>query len=287
MTVLDRGPARISNRGGRVAPRRAVQIKQRMRTLVLPTLFFIALILLWEALSASLHGARKFLLPPPQSVVVHGFLAHQAYHEIIPSFIRTSELATVGLVIAVVLGVLIAAVMYRFAWLERAGLPYLVALQATPILAVAPLLAVAFGYSFFAKVLVVILVALFPIPTSFLLGLRSVEPGAVALFKLAGASRLTQFTKLAVPNALPQLLTGIRISAGLSVIGAIVGEEFFQAGSPGLGMRLLQYLDQVAYNRLYACLILSSLLGIAFYSLFTSISRRLLRAWHSSAIEDR
>jgi NitT/TauT family transport system permease protein len=148
-------------------------------------------------------------------------------------------------------------------------------------------MAVAFGYSELANGIIVVIIAFFPITTNFLLGLRSVDRGLDDLFALSGASWTTRFRKLAFPHSLPQLLTGFRISAGLAVIGSIVGEEFFQYGSPGLGMRILQYIDTVEYNRLYGCIILSSLLGISFYLLFNWLSRRLLRSWHESAQADR
>jgi len=248
-----------------------------------PGLLFLLIIGGWQLLSDSMSKGRKFLVPSPPSVITKGLLAHDAYSQILPSFLRTAVLATGGLVVAIVAGMTAAALMYRFRWLETASFPYLVALQAVPILAVAPLMAVAFGYSIFAKGIVVVLIAFFPIPTNFLLGLKSVDHGMEDLFALNKAGWLTRFFKLAFPTALPNLLAGFRISAGLAVIGAIVGEEFFQAGAPGLGMRLLQYLDQVEYHRLYGCLILSSALGIAFYSLFTWVSRKVLSSWHESA----
>ncbi len=261
------------------SPRRRVHGKG----ILPPAVLFAGILVVWEAISASLSPGRKYLLPSPQSVLMHGLLAHDAYSQILPSFLRTALLSLGGFLVAIVFGMLLAALMYRFRWFERAAFPYLVALQAVPVLAIAPLMAVVFGYSYTAKGLIVILIAFFPIPANFLLGLRSVDAGLVDLFRLHRSSWWTRFFKLALPNAVPQLLTGFRISAGLAVIGAIVGEEFFQAGVPGLGMRLLQYLDQVEYNRLYGALILSSLLGIGFYSFFTWLSRRLLQSWHESA----
>lgn len=285
MTVVADSPAALEAPVTVAAPPR----KRRgwLRRFGPPVAFFAVIIAGWEGLSLHMHGSRSFLVPSPWAVLTKGLLAHSAYSQILPSFVRTSILAAVGLLVAMVIGMLVATLMYRFRWLEQASYPYLVALQAVPILAVAPLMAVAFGYSYFSKGVVVVLLAFFPIPTSFLLGLRSVDKGMEDMFRLSHAGWLTRFFKLAVPNALPNLLAGFRISAGLAVIGAIVGEEFFQSGQPGLGMRLLQYLDQVQYQRLYGCLILSSLLGIAFYLIFTWISRRVLSSWHESAQPER
>ncbi len=260
-------------------------MKAKLKGYFPPVVLLLVILIVWEAISASLPSGRKYLLPSPQSVLTRGLLAHDAYSQILPSFVRTALLSLGGFLVAIVLGLVLAALMYRFKWAEVASFPYLVALQAVPILAIAPLVAVVFGYSYLAKGLVVVIIAFFPIPASFLLGLKSVDSGLIDLFRLHDANWRTKFFKLAVPNALPQLMTGLRISAGLAVIGAIVGEEFFQAGIPGLGMRLLQYLDQVEYNRLYGTLILSSLLGISFYLFFTWLSRRLLMNWHESALD--
>lgn len=259
----------------------------RWRRMIAPLALFAVIVAGWEGLSLLVRGGRAFLVPSPWSVLTKGLLARDAYTQILPSFLRTAELAGIGLVVAIALGMAVGAVLYRFRWLERASFPYLVALQAVPVLAVAPLMAVAFGYSFFAKGIIVVMIAFFPIPTSFLLGLRSVDQGLDDMFRLHQVGWITRFRKLAFPNALPNLLTGFRISAGLAVVGAIVGEEFFQYGSPGLGMRLLQYLDQVEYHRLYGCLILSSILGVAFFTFFTWLSRRALGSWHESVQTDR
>jgi NitT/TauT family transport system permease protein len=266
-------------------PRRAKT--PRWQRLIAPLALFAVIVAGWEGLSLLVRGGRAFLVPSPWSVLTKGLLARDAYTQILPSFLRTAELAGIGLVVAIALGMAVGAVLYRFRWLERASFPYLVALQAVPVLAVAPLMAVAFGYSFFAKGIIVVMIAFFPIPTSFLLGLRSVDQGLDDMFRLHQVGWITRFRKLAFPNALPNLLTGFRISAGLAVVGAIVGEEFFQYGSPGLGMRLLQYLDQVEYHRLYGCLILSSILGVAFFMFFTWLSRKALGSWHESVQTDR
>ena len=241
----------------------------------------------WQLISSSLSTGRQFLLPPPWEVLSQGLLAHEAYSKILPALGRSTELAVIGLLIAIVLGVVIGSALYRFGWLERASFPWLVAIQAIPVLAIAPLVAVALGYTFFAKLVIVVIIAFFPIPTSLLLGLKSVDRGLVDLFTLHRAGWFTRFYKLALPNALPTLFTGFRISAGLAVIGAIVGEQQFQSGPPGLGMLLLQYIQYVEYEQVYGCIIVSSLLGIAMFMTFTWLSRWLFGSWHESVEHDR
>jgi NitT/TauT family transport system permease protein len=145
---------------------------------------------------------------------------------------------------------------------------------------------VLFGYSFWAKSIIVVIIAFFPIPTTLLLGMKSVDTGLIDLFRLSGASWRTQLRKLALPSALPSLFTGLRISAGLSVIGAIVGELFFQQGNPGLGQRIYAYQTNMQYPQLYTAIIFSSLLGIAIFSFFGWFGHLAIRSWHESAAVD-
>jgi NitT/TauT family transport system permease protein len=271
----------------RTVPARTRQGPSRLRRAFPPVAMLVVVVALWQFASSSLSSGRQFLLPPPWQVLTKGLLSHQAYSAILPALGRSAELAVVGLLIAIALGVLIGSVLYRFGWLERASFPWLVAIQAIPVLAIAPLMAVAFGYTFFAKLVIVVIIAFFPIPTSLLLGLKSVDRGLVDLFALHRAGWFTRFRKLALPNALPTLFTGFRISAGLAVIGAIVGEQQFQSGPPGLGMLLLQYIQYVDYDQVYGCIIVSSLLGIAMFMTFTWLSQRLFGSWHESVEHDR
>jgi NitT/TauT family transport system permease protein len=198
----------------------------------------------------------------------------------------TTRLSLFGLAVAIV-GMAVGMLMFRFRWAERGSYPYLVALQAVPVLAIAPLITVAFGYSFWAKSIIVVIISFFPIPTTLLLGLKSVDPGLIDLFLLNGASWSTRLRKLSLPNALPALFAGLRISAGLSVIGAIVGELFFQQGSPGLGQRIYDCQTNLQYHQLYTAIICSSLLGIAIFTLFGWIGHRAVRSWHESAMNNR
>lgn len=261
--------------------------RSSIRRFVSPLIMFALVIGLWSAVSSSLSAGRQFLLPPPWQVLTTGLFSQQAYSNLLPAFGRTTEVALCGLLIAVTLGMIVGTVLYRFTWFERASFPYLVAIQAIPVLAIAPLMAVAFGYNFVSKVIIVVIIAFFPIPTSLLLGLKSADRGLIDLFALHRSGWLTRFWKLALPNALPQLFTGLRISAGLAVIGAIVGEQSFQAGAPGLGMLLLQYIHYVEYDQVYGCIIVSSVLGIGVYMFLTWLSHRLFGSWHESVQFER
>jgi NitT/TauT family transport system permease protein len=263
------------------APRRGP--RSRTAAVVPPLMSVLAIIGIWYFFSSRLKPNRKFLLPPPHDIVTKGLLNAKARSEILSSLLLTAELALVGLLIAVVLGMAVGLAMYRFEWLERASYPVLVALQAVPILAISPLMTLAFGYGFGSKCIVCVIISFFPIPTNLLLGLKSVEPGMHDLMTLHGAPWRVRILKLSLPNALPYLFTAFRISAGLSVIGAIVGEQFFQQGKPGLGQRLIEYRVVFEFERLYATLLVSSLLGISVYLAFTFLGHRLTRHWHASS----
>ncbi|MDQ2727414.1 MAG: ABC transporter permease [Actinomycetota bacterium] len=252
---------------------------------ILPAILTLVVVVgIWELVATQLISpTRSFLLPTPGKVLTSGILDAHTMGQIGASLWLTTRLALFGLAAAIVMGLVVGLAMFRFLWVERASYPYLVALQAVPVLAVAPLLTVAFGYSFWAKSIIVIIIAFFPIPTTLLLGMKSVDRGLLDLFRLNGASWGTQLRKLCLPNSVPSLVAGLRISSGLSVIGAIVGELFFQQGSPGLGQRINAYQTNLQYPQLYTAIIFSSLLGIAIFVFFGWVGNRLTRSWHESA----
>jgi len=265
------------------APRRPR--RRSVAAFLAPLATLVVVIGVWQlAATVVISHQRRFLLPTPGTVLSDGLLDSTTMHEIVSSLVLTTKLSLFGLGLAIVLGVAVGIVMFRSHWFERATYPYLVALQAVPVLAIAPLMTVIFGYTFWAKSIIVVMIAFFPIPTTLLLGMKSVDPGLIDLFRLNAASWWTQLRKLCIPNALPSLFAGLRISSGLSVIGAIVGELFFQQGTPGLGQRIYAYQTNMQYPQLYAAIIFSSLLGIAIFSLFGWVGNRAVRSWHESIV---
>jgi NitT/TauT family transport system permease protein len=184
---------------------------------------------------------------------------------------------------AIVIGMSLAVLMSQARWLERSLWPYLVALQAIPILAVVPIIALLFGYELNARVLVCIIISFFPIVSNTLFGLLSADTGQHDLFTLRGASRLTRLRKLQLPAAMPAVLTGFRIAAGLSVIGAVVGELFFRRGSKkGIGILLEEYRQRNQLQQMYGALVLAVLLGIVFFTLFGWLSKVAIGRWHEA-----
>ena len=180
--------------------------------------------------------------------------------------------------------VTVATIMVTASWLEASLYPYAVLLQVIPILAIVPLLGLLFGFDFRSRVIVAIIICLFPIITNTLFGLKSADSEMHDLFSLQEASRATRFWKLQLPAALPAMFTGFRIAAGASIIGSIVGDFFFRQGEPGLGILLDRYRAQLRTPELYGAIFYSALLGIAFFWAFGWLARRTTGRWATTQV---
>jgi NitT/TauT family transport system permease protein len=230
---------------------------------------------------------RRFLLPPPHLVVRVGFLDADNAAELLRALALSARVALLGLLIATAVGLALAVVMSQARWVERSLYPYAVILQSVPILALVPMFGFWFGFGLFSRVLVCVLIAVFPIIANTLFGLRSVADSQHDLFTLHRAGRLTRLLKLEVPAALPSIFTGLRISAGLSVVGAIVGDFFFKQGQPGIGILIEVYRQRLQSEQLFAAVILASLFGLTVFWTFGLVNRRVAGRWHESARADR
>jgi NitT/TauT family transport system permease protein len=249
-----------------------------------PFVVLLVTIGLWYAISyLLLSPERRFLLPPPHAVVQIGFLDPLNLQELIAALLLSARVAIEGLAIAIVIGMSLGIVMNQARWVERSLYPYAVILQTIPILALVPLFGFWFGFGVASRVLVCVLIALFPIIANTLFGLRSVEQGHHDLFTLHGAGRLMRLWKLQLPAALPSVFTGLRISAGLSVIGAIVGDFFFKQGEPGIGILIDLYRSRLQTEQMFAAIILSSLFGVVVFWFFGLLARWVVGGWHQSA----
>lgn len=227
---------------------------------------------------------QRFLFPPPQEVVKVGILDWDNFREIlVTGLLPTTQVAMTGLAIAIGVGMLWAVLMSQAVWIERSTYPYAVIIQTIPIIAIVPLVGFWFRYDFKSRVIACVLISIFPIITNTLFGLKSSDASLHDLFTLHGAGRMTRLLKLQFPAALPAIFTGFRISAGLSVIGAIVGDFFFRQGNPGIGRLIDNYRAQLASERLFTTIFISSLLGIVVFWGFGFIGNRLTRSWHESA----
>lgn len=262
----------------RAVPRRTRgrRIRSRSFTRVLAPVAMLGVILVaWTVVTRSLDEGREFLLPSPWSVLHEGLLDRTALSEILPALQTTMWVALLGLGIAMAIGVLSAIAMNQAVWVEHALYPYAVVLQTIPILAVTPLIGFWFGFDFTSRLFVCVLVSIFPIITNTLFGLQSVDDDLDDLFSLNEASRWQRLVHLEVPAALPAMITGFKISAGLSVIGSIIADFFFRQGQPGIGRLIDAYRQRLATEKLLAALIFSSLVGLVLFWIFELIGHRI------------
>lgn len=190
------------------------------------------------------------------------------------------QVAGLGLAIAIGLGFVLATFMSQASWVQNSIWPFLIALQAMPILAFVPLIGTVIGFNFKARVMVCVIIAIFPIVANTLFGLLSVDKGYHELMSLNGASRWTRLFKLQYPAAMPSIFTGLQISAGLSVVGAVVGDFFFRQGEPGLGRLINLYQNSTEYEQMYGAVVMSAFLGIAVFILFGWVGNRVVGNWH-------
>jgi NitT/TauT family transport system permease protein len=215
-----------------------------------PLAVLMAMLGLWYGVSyLLLDPDRRFLVPPPHEVVRVSFLDPYNLRELLDALWLSTRVAFIGLVVAVAIGIVLAVAMSQARWIERSVYPYAVITQTIPILACVPVFGFWFGFGFFSRVLVCIIIALFPIIANTLFGLQSVQREHHDLFTLHGAGRLSRLWKLQFPAALPSMFTGLRISAGLAVIGAIVGDFFFKQGDPGIGILIDRYQSRLQSDR--------------------------------------
>ena len=270
----DRPPTVVQTRSPAVVLARLVLPPVLLGGLLVAVWYYIAQVLL--------DPGRRFLLPQPHEVVEVGFLEWARFQVILLSLWSTIQVAMIGLAVAIMLGMFYAIMMSQTKLVERAVFPFMVTVQAVPILAIVPLIGFWWGYGWRSRVIVCVIISLFPIVLNTLFGLQSAEREMHDLFSLHRSSRLTRLRKLMFPAALPAIFAGLRISAGLSIIGAIVGDFFFVRGEAGIGQRLQTYAYNLRSEELLAAVIMSSMLGVAVFWLFGYIQRLAIGKWYES-----
>ena len=249
--------------------------------IVAPLMVAVALLLLWEG-AVRVFEVPVFLVPAP-SVIWTTLLAD--WPLLAASLWFTLGITALALLAATVLGVTLAFLFVQNRLIELSLFPYAVLLQVTPIVAIAPLIVIWVDNSLIALTLCATIVALFPIISNTVFGLRSIDPGLRDLFALHHASRWQVLWRLRVPSALPAFFSGLRIATGLALIGAVVAE--FVAGTGGtqggLAYQILQAGLQLNIPRLFAALFLITASGVVLFALMTLISKLALKRWHDSA----
>jgi NitT/TauT family transport system permease protein len=245
---------------------------------VLPALLLTLLLLAGWEVACRLLQVPVYFLPPPGAVVLA--LIHNA-PVLAESAAQTFWMAFKALVVAVVLGGGLAVLVSLNATAERAVAPLAVTLQVTPVVAIAPLVLIWAGLDHADRAVTALAaaVAFFPVFSGVLTGLKSADPDLERLFDLHGASPLQRLWRLRLPSALPFVLEGVRVAAGLSIVGAVVAEFVSGSGATqGLAWRLLEAGNRLRTPDLLAALACLAAMGLALNAVTTAIQRRVLRS---------
>jgi NitT/TauT family transport system permease protein len=247
----------------------------------LPVLMLALGMLVWD-LVVRTFAIPPFVLPGP-GLVFATLIADSGllWNSLLVTLLTTFE----GFLLAAIGGIGLAILFNQSRLVEYSLYPYAVILQVTPIVAIAPLLLIYLPQPL-AVLMCAWIVAFFPVLANSTLGLNSVDHNLIALFELYKASRWQVLWNLKLPSALPQMLAGLRIAGGLSLIGAVVAE--IAAGSAGAGSGLAYRIAESGYRlnipRMFAALLLLSLAGVAIFFALSALSHLALRRWHESAV---
>ncbi len=230
-------------------------------------------VIVWK-LVVVVGGLQPFILPSPETVAVR-FLVALVDGTIFPHLVTTLFEVALGLVVGAGTGLVVGYVLARSALVERLLSPYLVAAQATPILALAPVLVLWFGAGLLSKVVICSLIVFFPVAIATMVGIRAVDAGLLELGRSLRATRGQVLTTLEIPAALPSILGGLRVGVTLAVVGAIVGE--WAGADRGLGVLInLARGSMFDIPLMFATLLTIALVGIALYLAVVLIERRLV-----------
>jgi NitT/TauT family transport system permease protein len=259
-------------------------VSRRPRALLVPAVAATAALCAWEAV-VRLRGIPAYILPAPSLIAQ---TLWDNLDSLLLSWLYTIKITFGALLLALAGGVLLAAAFALSRTLELALIPFAIALQVTPIVAIAPLILIYVDSTTAALLICAFIVAFFPVLSNTLIGLRSADPNLQDLLTLYGATRWQRLRWLLAPSALPYLIAGLKISGGLALIGAVVAE--FAAGAAGretgLASRILEASFRTEIPKMYAALTLVALTGIAIYLASNALSRLLLRRWHPSEQPD-
>jgi len=249
-----------------------------------PAIVGVLFLAAWEAV-VRYFEIPWYVLPGPALV---GETLWRDGPSLLGSLWVTLRITIAALAAAILLGGAIAILFAQSRVLEQSFLPYAIALQVTPVVAIAPLIIIWVNDAYWSVLILALIVAFFPIVANTTLGLNSADRNLAALFKLYRATRWQTLRYLRMPTALPNFLAGVKISGGLALVGAVVAELVAGTGGSetGLAYRILEAGYRLEIARQMAALVLLALTGMAIYFSLDRGSRWLLSHWHESALPD-
>jgi NitT/TauT family transport system permease protein len=261
----------IQKGGSSAAQRRRARARRdRVAALAYPIGMTVALIILWEA-AARLFSFPPYLLPAP-SAIIESMGTNAAV--LIKQSVGTTVEIILGFALSVVVGIPLALAIFLWKPFARTVYPLLISSQAVPKVAIAPLFLVWFGFGLMPKVLIAFLIAFFPVVINTAMGLASLEREKIYLAQSMGLGSIATFFKIQLPNAMPSIFAGLKISITFAVVGAVVGE--FVGGQGGLGYLLLIANGNMDTALLFAGIVALTVLGIVLFALIGLIERLVL-----------
>ena len=262
---------------------KAVPLRRFVGSIWPPVAVLIAGTLLLE-LYVRWANTPIYLVPRP-SKVLSTLTEERGY--LLSALWSTTKAALIGFALSVVFGLAIAIVLASSVWVRRAFSPYTVFFQTVPIIAIAPMLSIWLAPGLKAVAACAFIVSVFPVIANTLAGLVATESALVDLFRLYGAGRAATMFKLRLPSALPNVFTGLRVAAGLTVIGTVVAE--FLVGElgeeQGLGVVIVSASHNGHSDRVFAAVLLASALGLAMFGAVNLVGRMVLSNWYAPARE--
>lgn len=266
-----------AERGDRAIVSRLLRFGLRLGAMVL---YCVALIALWW-LIVELFDINSLLVPGPGGVW-DAMVEHSSL--LISNTLYTVTEAMLGFVVATIVGVLLAVIIVSSPRISRALLPTLVAINSVPKVVVAPILVIWLGLGMLSKIGMAFLLAFFPIVISAVQGLTEVEPNLVSLYRLMRSSRATIMRRVRLPHAVPYILSGMKISLPLAIIGAVIGE--FVAARKGIGHQIVLAYSSFDTELVFAAVIAITVASVVLFELLSWVERRLL-VWRPTSFESR
>ncbi len=254
-----------------VTPQSWTAAFRKLNAVLPPLALSLAALIVWEG-AIRLFNVPTFILPAPSAVVV-SLIENRA--QLASATQATALEVLFGFVLASLVGIAVALVIVRFERFGRALYPLIVLFQNVPKVALAPIFILWFGYDLAPKILLIVVIAFFPVAIDMLAGLQSVEPSFVSLMRSVGAGNGKIMMRVRIPHSLPHLMAGLKVAITFSVIGAIVGE--FAGANQGLGYVIQFASTQLDTPLIFVALLTLAALTLAFYAAASALERALVR----------
>lgn len=234
---------------------------------IAPIVFIIILLVLWETI-LNLGKIEKYIMPAPSDVMK---ILIKDFDVMIPHILVTLYEGIVGFIVAIIAALILAIIMDMVPLIKKAVYPVLVISQTVPIIALAPLFIIWFGFGVLPKIIVVVLVCFFPIVISIVDGLEGVDKNLINHFKLMGASKIKRFIHLKLPYGMINFFSGMRIAATYSIMGAVIGE--WLGGEKGLGVYMTRARSAYALDKMFAAIVIIVIISMGIFFIVNLIEK--------------